>query len=214
VSRSVAVLILTLASPVASPAADPPTLRLAWVDPTGVAATVQTTARAEAAKMLARVGAAVAWRRGEAGEVIDPGEIHVVLLGNAGYRETDEPLVLGATSARQGAARVLWVRVPAVRAALGLPEGRPLVLLSAMDRIGVGTAIGRVVAHEVVHALVPSMPHGRGLMSSRLSRRELIGARPPVDVEASLAFVAALRGDPVLPPARPGAVAFGPEAIR
>ena len=32
-------------------------------------------------------------------------------------------------------------------------------------------ALGRVVAHELVHALAPSVPHGTGLMSASLSYR-------------------------------------------
>jgi hypothetical protein len=215
VSRAVAVLILGLAaSGEALPETDAPPLSLVWLDPTGVAATVEETARAEASRLLARLGASVHWRRGTPGEVIEAGIVHVVLLGLAGYRDTEAPLVLGATSTRPRSAPVLWVRVPAVRAALGVPKDRPLILLSGVDRLALGTAIGRVVAHEVVHTLVPSLPHGRGLMSSSLSRRELIGAPLPVDPEATLAFRAALRGEPTLPHSRPGIVAYGPEAVR
>jgi len=211
-----AVLILSLAASVAeaSPEAGLPPLRLVWLDPTGVAATVQATARAEASKMLARLGASVHWRRVTPGETLQDGDVHVVLLGLVGYREAEEPLVLGSTSTRPRSARVLWVRVPAVCAALGVPKGRPLLMLSGADRLAVGTAIGRVVVHEVVHALVPALPHGRGLMSSSLNRRELIGAPLPLDVETTLAFRAALRGEPMLPHSRPGIVAYGPEAIR
>jgi hypothetical protein len=122
--------------------------------------------------------------------------------------------VLGATRPRFPVARVVWVRVPNVRAAVGVSQSGPLILLSASDRLAVGVAIGRVVAHEVLHALAPSLPHGTGLMSSRLNRRQLTGAAVPVDPEAALAFRAALRGEPALPAPAPGIVAYGPEALR
>jgi hypothetical protein len=48
------------------------------------------------------------------------------------------------------------------------------------ERLAVGMAIGRVIAHEVVHALVPWLPHGTGLMSSQLTWRQLTGKAPTV----------------------------------
>jgi hypothetical protein len=55
-----------------------------------------------------------------------------------------------------------------------------------------------VIAHEVVHALVPALPHGHGLMSGTLSRQQLTAASVQIDGEVVLAVQAALRGDPVL----------------
>jgi hypothetical protein len=64
-----------------------------------------------------------------------------------------------------------------------------------------------VVAHELVHALAPSVPHGAGLMSEKLTRRQLAAARLPVDPEVGLAVRAALRGEPSLPPDDAGTLA-------
>jgi hypothetical protein len=104
--------------------------------------------------------------------------------------------------------------VPHVRAAVGVPPDQPLAAAPPSERLAVGVAIGRVIAHEVVHALVPWLPHGTGLMSSQLTWRQLTEEAPSVDAEVTLAFRAALRGDPVPPPPGPGIVAFGPEAVR
>lgn len=215
--RPVAVLAVTLAAPpalAAAPAGEAPPLRLAWLDPTGVAATVAPVARAEAANHLARLGADVLWRNAAPGEYLREGEIEVVLLDSPGPLGSRGPVVLGATRRRFEVARVVWVRVPNVRGAVGVPAGGPMILLPTSDRLAVGVAIGRVVAHEVVHALVPSLPHGAGLMSSCLSRRQLTGGAVPVDPEAALAFRAALRGGPVFPAPAPGIVAYGPQALR
>ena len=60
-------------------------------------------------------------------------------------------------------------------------------------------ALGRVVAHELVHALAPSVPHGTGLMSAALTTRQLTAPSIPFDPEVGLAVQAALRGDPLGP---------------
>ena len=46
-----------------------------------------------------------------------------------------------------------------------------------MERAHFGRALGRVAAHEIVHALLPDRPHDRaGLMARSLGRRELTAA--------------------------------------
>ena len=55
------------------------------------------------------------------------------------------------------------------------------------------------MAHELVHALAPSVPHGTGLMSAELTHRQLTAASLPFDTEVGLAVQAALRGDPLGP---------------
>ncbi len=66
----------------------------------------------------------------------------------------------------------VWVFVDNVGSTLGrrgaAPDGREL-----------GVAVGRVVAHEVIHALAPGHPHSRtGLMAGMLGRAALLGPRP------------------------------------
>jgi hypothetical protein len=68
-------------------------------------------------------------------------------------------------------------------------------------------ALGRVVAHEVVHALAPSVPHGKGLMSASLNRNQLTASSITVEADVVLAVQSALRGDPSLPRAGAGALA-------
>jgi hypothetical protein len=68
-------------------------------------------------------------------------------------------------------------------------------------------ALGRVVAHEVVHALAPSVPHGTGLMSALLTCRQLTAPSIPFETEVGLAVQAALRGDPLGPSPDTGVLA-------
>jgi hypothetical protein len=87
--------------------------------------------------------------------------------------------------------------VPNLRAALGISRTRSVVALTPVERRLLAVALGRVIAHEVVHARVPSLHHGTGLMSRILTRRQLTAESIPFEPEVAFALQAALRGDPV-----------------
>jgi hypothetical protein len=188
-----------------SPLAAVAVLRLVWFDPSDVASGSESVARATAAELLARMGASVSWRRCTSPEVIRSGEVWVTLLGT-GPQPASGPLVLGATSIRRGVSSVVWVRVANVRAALGISHNRSFAALTPLERHELGVALGRVIAHEVVHARVPSVPHGTGLMSGILTRRQLTADSISFEPEVGFALQAALRGDPVVAPPGTGSL--------
>ena len=183
-------------------------LRLVWFDPLDLASGSESVARAEATELLARMGVSVSWRRSTSPEVIRTGELWVTVLGD-GTQRASGPLVLGATQKRQSPASVVWVRVPNVRAALGIPRNRSVESLTPVERHRLAVALGRVVAHEVVHARVPALPHGTGLMSGTLTRRQLTADSIAFEPEVAFALQAALRGDPVFVPAGTRVLATG-----
>ena len=127
-SRTLAVAAVTLASIASSPAraADPgppllrPTVPLVWMDPAGVATGLELIARQEARSLLEKMGASVSWQREEAGGVARPGVVRVILLDRAASRGADTP-ILGATPPGFEVSPFVWVHVPNVRAAVGLP---------------------------------------------------------------------------------------------
>lgn len=211
-SPRVAFAVLSLAAvpasggPVRSVQAE--ALRLVWFDPLDVASGSESVARAEATELLARMGVSVSWRRSTSPEIIRIGEIWVTVLGD-GPQGASGPLVLGATHKRQSPASVVWVRAPNVRAVLGIPRNRSVVSLTPVERRRLAVALGRVVAHEVVHARVPSLPHGTGLMSGTLTRRQLTADSIPFEPDVAFALQAALRGDPVFVPAGNRVLATG-----
>ena len=84
--------------------------------------------------------------------------------------------------------------------------------LPPLERRLLAIALGRVIAHEVVHARVPSLPHGTGLMSGSLTRRQLTVASIPFEPEVAFALQAALRGDPVFAPPGTGVLTAGAQA--
>jgi hypothetical protein len=171
------------------------------MDPAGVALGVEGLARDEARTLLGRMGVSVAWRRGKAGEACRAGEVRVILLDRAAQRGSGVP-ILGATPEHFEAAPLVWIHLPNVRGALGLsPEGPAVATDFGSLRI-LGIALGRVVAHELVHALAPSVSHGTGLMSMALTRRQLTAPTLSFDPEVGVAVRAALRGEPPLPAGR------------
>jgi hypothetical protein len=184
----------TPAAPPSRAPADPLRLRLVWMDLTGSAIGSDVVARSEAKALLERMGLEVSWRRGGAREEARPGEVRVILLDRAARRPSGPP-ILGATPASFEVMPYVWIHVPSVRAALGIPPRSPVSGLDAWSRHGLGISLGRVVAHEIVHALAPWVPHGTGLMSAELRRRDLLGGRIAIEPEVALAVQAALRGE-------------------
>ena len=201
-------------SPSSAPLVASPALRLVWLDPTGVGVGVEAVARDEARSLLRKMGATVSWRRGDAGELARPGEVRVILLDRTADNLSGKP-VLGATPPRFDVAPFVWVHVPNVRAVIGLdPRGFAFTMPPPASR-ALAIALGRVVAHELVHALAPSVPHGTGLMSVSLTYRQLTASSIPFETEVGLAVQAALRGDPLGPRPDTGvlAAATAPEGL-
>jgi hypothetical protein len=151
------------------------TLRLAWLDPAEAAGRSAAGARDEASRLLRELGLRVRWRRARAAEPAREGEIRVILLDRAVQNE-QRALVLGSTPARFDGPPFVWAHVPGVRQVLGVPAAPGSFAPGARDDYRLGVALGRVIAHEVVHALAPSVPHGEGLMKSRLTIADLTGS--------------------------------------
>ena len=177
------------------------TLRLAWLDPAEVAGRCGTGAREEALRVFKAMGIPANWRRANAGELARAEEIRVILL-DRGALNGRHAAVLGSTPTRFESTPFVWIHVPSVRRALGLP-GSDRTLLELRDGYSLGVALGRVIAHEIVHALAPGVAHGEGLMASRLTRRDLTASSVPVTPEVISAVHNALAGVPDSP--APGA---------
>jgi hypothetical protein len=96
----------------------------------------------------------------------------------------------------------VWVFVDNIRRVLGVFSATRA--LSKAEEQSFDTALGRVVAHEVIHSLAPLHPHSAaGLMAPTLSRAGLIGPRQPLEascVSSVLRGLAAVGEPGGLPP--------------
>ncbi len=186
--------------------AGPFAARLVWMDPTRAAIGVDGIARDEVRALLRKMDVSAAWRIGQPGEVAPPGEVRVILLDRAAAGASGEP-ILGATPPHFDGAPFVWIHVPNVCAAVGLRPDRALAALDLGAVRAFGVALGRVIAHELVHVMAPSAPHGKGLMSEKLTSFQLTAARLDVEPTVRMAVRAAFRGEPAPPPLAAGVLA-------
>ena len=170
-------------------------LHLAWTDPADAAGGCAGGARAETIRVFKAMGIPTQWRRAQAGDSSRRGEIRVIILDRGARNAAGRP-VLGATPLRFEDQPFVWIHVPSVIEGLRLMHGS-ISTLDIRDQVRLSIALGRVIAHEVVHAVAPGIPHGQGLMATRLTARDLSAPALPVAPEVAGVVRAALSGEPV-----------------
>lgn len=164
--------------------ARPGALPLVLFDPALALPVPPDQLRAEVVSVFRELGVAVTWREGRESPVTEGPDLQVIVLPSDRSGGRLSANTMGAVRRAEDAPRALWVFLPAVRAALGLPA-RADSLLSAADGAALARALARVIAHETIHAVAPDHPHSRhGLMASRMDRSELLSTRVRID-EAS-----------------------------
>jgi hypothetical protein len=182
------------------PGAAVPRLRLVWIDVLGAAPFAYAVASHEAAVILGAAGVESAWSAGGPSTVTDDTELKIVLMTAVTNGAGLPARVMGGTH-RGGQSRSAWIYLSNVLLALGLPE-TGAGQLSGIQQRQVALALGRVIAHEVVHAVAPDLPHSRrGLMARTINRSLLLQARValgPAEQRAFRAGVAAFLGPPAV----------------
>jgi hypothetical protein len=157
-------------------------VRMVWLDVEGATVGVDGVARSECRSVLGEAGLDVVWRRGKGGEEARTGEIRILVVDHLVMDPYKKRSIMGATPAEWRQHPVAWIHVGSVRATLGFPPDFPILDLPLKARRDIGVALGRVVAHEVVHVLAPGLKHGgSGLMSVTLTRDKLISPRLSVE---------------------------------
>ena len=176
----------------------PPAVLLVWLDVSSAAVGLDGVARSEVRSILEKAGLDIVWRRGSGAEAARLGEIRIILVDRLLIRRDSGRPVLGATPTEVRGHPFVWIHVGSVRAALGLPQSSSTNDLPVLARRNLGVALGRVIAHEIVHALVPSLRHGGALMAESLKREHLTASRLSVDPAVALLVRAAF--EPTLTP--------------
>jgi hypothetical protein len=143
-------------------------------------------------------------------------EIPVIVLAQDPDRDRRKKRVLGLVVKEQKPERAIWAFVENVRWTLGEAPRRGLGPI-ASDESGMGIALGRVIAHEIVHAIAPDEPHARkGLMNHSFDRAFLLGDHAALDERCSRAFLSRLAAQAAEPaqPSGSGAAAGALSAAR
>lgn len=137
------------------------------------------------------------WLEKEVIRAFEPSELGLRFVGRGGpgvipatlYPELPDrwdvaPEAIGVAIGVHGEPRSIFLSLGAAERALGLPLARhrdtplnakrPKRRLHGSQTRRLGVALGRVLAHELVHTIAPECPHTtHGLMAERLSRRML-----------------------------------------
>jgi hypothetical protein len=179
----------------------PADLALVWVDVMGAVRLAYPEAAREVVALLERMGVRATIREGHARSVTSEGELTVVVLPGLPPGSRLDHRVMGATSRSPQGIRAIWVYAAGVSRTLGLDTRRGPHRAVA-HRKEFGRALGRVVAHELVHALAPGRPHVKGgLMAEHMGRALLLSSDIAIDAGTSEAFRTAVGGRPAGKPA-------------
>lgn len=176
------------------PEARPPALQLLWFDPARALSPGATTAVGEEVRSIFRdLGVDVDFRLATPDTSYGAGpalEIPIILLRDDPVVARRPSHVLGLVVPHQEPSRAVWAFLDNVGWTLGQDPERPLPV---GGECALGRAIGRVVAHEVIHSVAPDEPHSRnGLMGHSMSRAFLLGDHAPLDARCRRAFLSRL----------------------
>jgi hypothetical protein len=190
----------------ATPANAAADVRLVWIDLAGLVRGAYPEAVREVQVQLGRIGVRASVREGDVQGTSDGSELTVVVLPGPPRGGRLAHNVMGAAQRTPEGVHAIWVYASGVAGTLGL-DPRTAAFWTLPERRFFGTALGRVVVHEVVHALAPQRPHSRqGLMAESMGRAQLLGRRLPIDEATARAVREAVSGRV----ARDGAVAAMP----
>ena len=175
-----------------SVAADPkPKLVLNWIDPNGLVP-FASAVQSDVENLFEGIDCDVSWRQQERSD-LQSGEVglRVILMPSkpAAWSRLS-PHGMGVVFANEVASsRTVHIFSPTIARGLGYgPQRVSRPNLPPRERRLLARAFSRVIAHEVFHAIAPSLPHADdGLTSSTLDRNFL--ARPKTFINAKSADV-------------------------
>jgi hypothetical protein len=161
-------------------------LEIVWFDPLDAMPCAFEEMTMEADRVFNAMGVRVAWLKATQDTYTRPPQVHAVLVD--GREAPGRELTMGATQRDRTSGLHTWVSLPAVKRTLGI-DPTPGRSISPGQRWQIARAVARVLVHEVVHAVAPSLPHAeRGLMGHRLNRQFLLSAGVRFDPAAAAAL--------------------------
>ena len=186
---------LLLSSPVAAepaPATSPDLkLSLIWNDAYKLLPISYEKAANEVTKIFEAIRIQVRWTKAGQDELVeaDTIQIRVVLMPRLSSGWSLDGHTMGVVIGKKVPRRTVFIFYPSVLLALGYEHVADR-RRSPRERANLTRALGRVVAHEIVHAILPEREHDKdGLLSRQLKRRNLQQARLPLANETAFVLV-------------------------
>jgi hypothetical protein len=161
-----AALVLLSGTP-APVVVDPAPVRLTviWTDMVHCAAD-RRAVEAEVAAALEPLRVTVGWKTRRPAQATSPDSVRVVVL--LSRKSALDPATMGSSNPGSPSPTI-WVQYDNVLRALAMGDGE------RADPATLGVAVGRVIAHELVHLLAPGRKHDRtGLFAPQLGARALL----------------------------------------
>lgn len=185
----IAALVIVVGTAAAAQAGDH-SIRLTWLNASD-AFTIPTDAIVEEVeKAFAPHDVAIAWD----GDAAASRELRVMLLPVEPTVWNVPKNAMGITRGDVETTNTVYIFLPTVMRALGL-EMTMHRMPTPMEKLEIAKALGRVVSHEVFHALIFGQPHSEhGLMREQLTKGSLSGGSSHFDDESAKALQEALAG--------------------
>jgi hypothetical protein len=166
------------------------TIHLVWLDPHKLFSDFER-ARDEADAVFRDLGVSVRWevgtdpRRSTGGEV----RVHAVLMPSEPSGWGIAPNAMGVVLLPDGSRpESVFLFYPAILRSVGLAN-QTSSMPNPRQRKDLARAIGRVLVHEVVHAIAPRLSHAdEGLMHEALLSASLLKRRIEIDERTRQAF--------------------------
>ena len=134
---------------------------LVWYDVNGLRPRDVSGVAREVESVFREIGVEITWRIGRIGEPArDPARLEIPVILLAAPAGGTSPGVMGAVLRSHTPPSPVWVFLDNVRSALGYVPERSRPPTEKAER-EVDVALGRTIAHEVVHAAAPWRPHAR-----------------------------------------------------
>lgn len=183
-------LFLALVPANTSFAQDVPVLRLALFDTVGLAANVTAETRHRVEDTFEQIGVVIEWYEpssvSEADDAAAPYYLKVILFDREAAAMGHPADAMGISFHTDLLPDTVWLFDPVIRRVL---EGssrrrRPL------NSLELGRAYGRVLAHEVIHAVANDMRHAdSGIMAPTQNRKLLLVPSTALDQDSAQAFL-------------------------
>jgi hypothetical protein len=147
----------------------------------------------EIASIFEPIGVEISWRRTTSATVVrERDEVLVVLLDYSPEHLKSDGHVMGAVVTAEGSSGSLFIYVPNVARSLGY-RSSPRHMLTPFEKKDMARALGRVIAHELVHSIAPPHPHvTEGLMKRVHDRASLLGSDMEIGEQCATAFFVGL----------------------